>query len=65
MGKCGSQCSWTETLHDRRNSNLCDSETQENTHMKEVGGRKERIRLINDNLKQNNRSGEVPSAIAC
>jgi hypothetical protein len=49
------KCSWTETLCDRRNSNLCDSDTQENTHMSEVGGWNESIMLINDNLKQNNR----------
>ena len=41
------------------NSNLCDSETQENTHMSEVGGTKESITLINDNIKQNSRRGEV------
>jgi len=28
-------------LHDQRNSNLCDSETQENTDMSEVEGRNE------------------------
>jgi len=49
---------WTETLRDRRNSNLCDSETQD-THGSEVGGRKEGIRLINYNLEQNNKRGEV------
>jgi hypothetical protein len=27
-------------LHDRRNSNRCDSKTQENTHMNKVGGRR-------------------------
>jgi len=54
-GECGGQCSWTETLCDRRNSNLCDSETQENTYLSEVRGRKERIRLINDNLEQNSK----------
>ena len=37
-------------LRDQRNSNLCDSETQ-NTHMSEVGRRKEGIGLIN-NLKK-------------
>jgi hypothetical protein len=37
----GSQCSWTEMLRDQRSSNMCDSETQENTDMSEVGGRKE------------------------
>jgi len=41
------------------NSNLSDSKTQGSTHMSKVGGRKESIRLINDNLKQNNRRGEV------
>ena len=40
-GKCGSQCSWTEMLRDQRSSNMCDSETQENTDMSEVGGRNE------------------------
>ena len=54
----GGQCSWTETFHDQRNSNLCDSEIQENTHVSEVGERKE-YRLRNDNLEQNNRMGEV------
>ena len=44
-----------QTLRDSRNSNLCDRETQENTYMSEVGGRKESVRLINDNLKQSNR----------
>ena len=42
-------------LRDRRNSNLCDGETQENTYLSNVGGRKEIIRLINDNLEQNNK----------
>jgi hypothetical protein len=35
----------------------CGSKTQKNTHVSKVGGRKESIRLINDNLKQNNRRG--------
>ena len=52
------KCSWTETLCDRRNPSLCGNETQENTDMSEVGGRYESIRLINDNLKQNNRRGK-------
>ena len=52
------KCSWTETLCDRRNSSLCGSEKQENTHMSDVGGRNESIRLINDNLKQNYRRGK-------
>ena len=52
------KCSWTETLCDRRNSDLCDSETQENTHMSDVGGRNESITLVNNNLKQNNRRGK-------
>jgi hypothetical protein len=30
----------------------CDKETQGITHMSKVGGRKESIGLINDNLKQ-------------
>jgi hypothetical protein len=38
---------------------MCDIETQENTHLSKVGGRKESIRLINDNLKPNNRRGEI------
>jgi hypothetical protein len=46
-------------LRDRRNSNLCDSETQENTYLSEVRGKKERIRLTNDNLEQNNKGVEV------
>ena len=37
----------------------CGSETQKNTHVSKVGGRKESIRLINDNLKQNNKRGEI------
>ena len=37
----------------------CVRARQENTYMREVGERKESIRLINDNLKQNSRSGEV------
>jgi hypothetical protein len=32
-------------IRDRRNSDLCDSETQDNTDMSEVGGRNENIRL--------------------
>ena len=46
------------TLRDSRNSNLCDRETQENAHMSEVGGRKDSVRLINDNLKQSNGRGK-------
>ena len=46
-------------LSDRRNSNLCDSEIQENIYVSELGGREESIRLINDNLEHNNRSWEV------
>jgi len=42
-------------LHDQRSSNKCDSETQENTDMSEVGGRKESFWLTDDNLKQNYR----------
>jgi len=37
----------------------CGGETQKNTHVSKVVGRKESIRLINDNLKQNNRRGEI------
>ena len=44
---------------DRRNSDLCDSKTQKNTDMSEVGGSNGSIRLISDNLKQNNRRGLV------
>jgi hypothetical protein len=50
--ECGSQYSWVETLHDQRNSKLCDSETQENSHMRKVGGRKESIKLVNDTLNK-------------
>ena len=46
-GECSSQCSWTEMLCDRRNSNLCDNKTQGNTHMSKVGRMKESISLIN------------------
>jgi len=48
------------TLRDSRNSNLCDRETQENAHMSEVGGggRKDSVRLINDNLKQSKGGGK-------
>ena len=40
-GECGGQCSCRERemLHNKRNSNLCNSETPENTHMSKVGGR--------------------------
>ena len=38
---------------------MCDNETQENTHLSEVGGRKESIRLINDNLKKKGIEGTV------
>ena len=38
-GECGGQCCWTVTLRDSKNSNLCDRETQENAHMREVGGK--------------------------
>jgi hypothetical protein len=44
-------------LLDQRNSNLCDNKTQENTHVSKVGERS--VRLINNNLEQNNRKGEV------
>ena len=46
-------------LSDRRNSKLCDSEIQENTHVSELGRREESIRLINDNLEHNNMTWEV------
>jgi hypothetical protein len=46
-GECSSQCSWTEMLCDRKNSNRCDSKTQGNTCMSKVGRRKESISLIN------------------
>ena len=42
-GERGGQWGWTEMVHDGRNSNWCDSETQENTDMSEMGGRKESI----------------------
>ena len=53
------KCSWTETLCDQRNSSLCGSDIQENTHVSDVGGRTESIRLINNNLKQSNRRGKA------
>jgi hypothetical protein len=31
---------WREMLHDRINSDRCDSEKQENTHRNKVGGRR-------------------------
>ena len=49
-------------VSDRRNANRCDSETQEtleNIHVSKVGGRKKSIKLIDDNLKQNNMRREV------
>jgi len=39
-GEWGSQWNWTDKLRDRKNSNLCDSETQDNTDMSEAEGRK-------------------------
>ena len=41
FGWRGSQYSWTEMLCNRRNSNLFDRKTQENTHTRKVGERKE------------------------
>jgi hypothetical protein len=38
-GVCGSQGSYGEIIHDRRISNRCDSQTEENTHMSKVGRR--------------------------
>jgi hypothetical protein len=35
--------------------------TRQNTHVNKVAGRKESCRLVNDNLTQNNRRGEVVS----
>ena len=40
-GECGGQWGWTETVRDGRNSNRCDSKTQENTHMTKWGGGRE------------------------
>jgi len=34
------RAAWRETLHDRRNSNRCDSETQENIYTNKVRGRR-------------------------
>ena len=39
---------WREMLCDRKNSNWYDSETQENTHMGKVGGRKRKESAIFD-----------------
>ena len=36
-----------ETIRDGKNSNLCNCQTQEDTHMREVRGRRASIRLIN------------------
>jgi len=38
-GECVS-AAWTEMLHDRRNSNRCDSKKRENIHTNKVGGRR-------------------------
>ena len=38
---------WTEMLCDRRNSNRCDSETQD-THISKVGGRKRKESAVLD-----------------
>jgi hypothetical protein len=46
-GKVVVSVAWRETLRDRRNSDRCDSKTQENSHMSKVGRRKESIGLIN------------------
>ena len=42
-GECGVQCSWTEPVRDRRNSNRCDSETLVVSHVSgEVGWNRQR-----------------------
>jgi len=40
-GRVAVSAVWREMLHDRRNSNQCDSKTQDNTHMSKVRKRKE------------------------
>jgi hypothetical protein len=39
---------WRQKFHDGRNSNRCDSEIQENTHMSKVGGRKRKESALFD-----------------
>jgi len=46
-GEYGGQWSWTETVCDGRNSDWCDSKTQENTDMSKIGGSKERKYFVN------------------
>jgi hypothetical protein len=51
---------WRETLYDRKNFNSRGSETQDNTHVSKVGGRKlKKVQyLINKWIKQYNRRGK-------
>ena len=60
-GESGSKCSMTEKLRDRRNSNRCDSQTQENTDMSEVGGgKREKVKyLTNKRIMKNNKKVKV------
>jgi len=46
--ECCSQCSihWREMFGDRRNTNRCFRDTQENAHMKKVRGRKRKENAI-------------------
>jgi len=39
-GNVVGSAAWREILHDRRNSNRCDSEKQENIQVTKVGGRR-------------------------
>jgi hypothetical protein len=42
---------WRQLLCDRRNSNWCDSKTQENNHMNKVGGKGKEVQyLINTRI---------------
>jgi hypothetical protein len=50
-GECGGQNTWRETVRDRRNSNRCACQTQEDIHVSEVGGRRASIRLTNGQYK--------------
>jgi len=61
-GECGTWCSLETRCCDRRNSNWCDCETQENNHVSKVGGRKRKESAIfdsyMDNPRLNNRRGK-------
>ena len=48
--ECCSQCNihWREMFCDRRNTNRCFRETQENTYMNKVRGRKRKENVIFD-----------------